>query len=486
MDTCNQTESSLFAKVVQGGFWVFVLRVADRIFDSVRLIVLARLLAPGDFGLLGISLLALSMFETFSQTGFAAALIQKKENTERYLDTAWTIELIRGFILCGLLFAGAPLAAVFFKTPPATPIVRVLAFIPLLSGFKNIGIVYFKKELEFHKEFIYSFVQTFSDLLVALGAVLILRNVWALVLGLLARNIAGLVFSYILHPHRPKIERNWAKAKELFGFGKWVVGSQILVFLTLRGDALFIGKLLGVTALGYYQMACRFAEMPTTEITNVISQITFPAYSKIQDNIPRLREAYLRVLQIVAFLSFPAAGLIFVFGADFIDIFLGEKWLAMVEAMRILVFAALLRSIAGTTGSIFSSVGKPKINFIWQGVRLGIMLALLYPCTITWGIAGAATAVLSGIFISNIGFSVSALKITQCRIGAYGKLLLHPLINTLVVVLVIFVLRFTLDTSGVPGFFTALAIALLLYLTLSYVSSRYLNYKILDVFWGRR
>ena len=123
-----------------------------------------------------------------------------------------------------------------------------------------------------------------------------------------------------------------------------------------------MGKLLGVTALGFYQLAYRISNMPATEITHVISRVTFPAYSKLQDDIPKLREAYLKVLQITAFLSFPIAGLIFVLAPDFTKIFLGEKWMPMVPAMQVLVFAGLSRAIAATAGYIFYAVGKPKID----------------------------------------------------------------------------------------------------------------------------
>jgi len=244
IDQSPAWKESLSQQVARGGFWVFALRITDRGLGFIRLIILARLLTPDDFGLLGISLLALSILGTFSGTGFGAALIQKKERTDEYLDTAWTVQIIRGIVLFAILFTVSPLVAIFFNTPEAASIIKVLAFTQLLGGFNNIGIVYFRKELEFHKQFIYSFVSSVVAMLVAISLAFILRNVWALVFGLLAGNVTALILSYIICSYRPKIEFNLAKIKELFGFGKWILGSSILIFLGTHGDDVFVGKLL--------------------------------------------------------------------------------------------------------------------------------------------------------------------------------------------------------------------------------------------------
>jgi O-antigen/teichoic acid export membrane protein len=115
------------------------------------------LLAPHDFGLFGIAMLAIATLEAFTQTGFEAALVQKKENVKSYLDTAWTISAIRGAVLFFILFFFAPLMANFFYSPQATTIIRVIALSAFLSGFRNIGMVFFQKELEFDKQFLFEF-----------------------------------------------------------------------------------------------------------------------------------------------------------------------------------------------------------------------------------------------------------------------------------------------------------------------------------------
>jgi len=289
---------------------------------------------------------------------------------------------------------------------------------------------------------------------------------------LLAGNIARLVASYLIHPCRPHLSWDLGKAKELFSYGKWILGSSILVFLITQGDDILVGKLFGVAALGFYRMAYRISNLPATEITHVISQVTFPAYSKLQDDIHKLREAYLKVLQFTAFLSFPIAGLIFVLAPDFTRIFLGEKWMPMIPAMQALALAGLVRSIAATTGPIFQAVGKPEIITKWQPVRLFVLLVLIYPFTIQWGILGTSLAVFLSNLVSSIGFSVKVVRITKCEVGDFLKRIVLPLINILIVILFIVVLKNSINTVRTLEFLLFAGVSILIYLGITYISDR--------------
>src|SRR4030042_3231124 len=122
---------------------------------------------------------------------------------------------------------------------------------------------------------------------------------------------------YVISSYRPRLQLNRTQARELFRFGKWIAGTSILIFLIINGDDIFVGKLLGVVMLGFYQMAYKISNTPTTEITLVISQISFPAYSKLQDNLPKLKDAFLMILKLTAFISFPLAAFIFIIAPEF-------------------------------------------------------------------------------------------------------------------------------------------------------------------------
>ena len=439
-------------RAIKGGFWIFSLRTVGQLFNFIRLIVLARLLSPNDFGLMGIALLSMMTLETFSETGFKTALIQNKKNIKNYLNSAWTVLILRGVILFAILYLIAPHAAVFFNAPAAKPIIQIIALSILLHAFTNIGVVYFQKELEFKKQFKYEFSGIFADFIVAISAALIFRNVWALVLGFVAGNAASLIMSYKLHDYRPKLDFNLSKAKELWGFGKWILGSSILIFLFMQGDDIFVGKVLGVAALGFYQMAYKISNLPVTEITHVISKITFPAYSKLQQNARKLKVAYLKVLQITAFLSFPVAGAIFFLAEDFTLIFLTQKWMPIVPVIKVLILAGLCSSIGATAGPLFQSIGKPKISTKWQFIRLFVLIALIYPLSSKFGITGIAIAVLASILVSTVAFSFMAIKVTKCTVRKFVKRIFFPFLGAFIMVSLLWMLKGLVAAATVPNF----------------------------------
>jgi len=472
----------LSQRVVKSGLWAFALRAVNRAFRFIRLIILARVLAPEDFGLMGIALLTMATLDTFSQTGFQAALIQKKDDIKSYLDAAWTVLILRGSILFAILYIIAPFAAHFFNAKEAEVIIRVIGLSFLIQAFTNIGVIYFEKELEFNKLFIYSFVGTLSDFVVAVSAALILKNVWALVFGSLAGSTAMCITSYFIHPYRPKFDFHLGKAKELFGFGKWILGSSILIFLITQGDDIFVGKLLGTTALGLYQLAYRISNMPTTEITHVISQVTFPAYSKLQDNIEKLREAYLRVLQVTAFLSFPLAGLIFVLAPDFTRIFLGEKWMPMVPAMQVLAIYGAIRSIGSLTGSLWQAYGKPQISTYFNMFKLILIAIFIYPFTVWWGILGTALAVVAASLVVHIfGYTVVA-KTICCKVRDLLRWVIFPLNSTAFTIFILHIIRKSLKLGfSIDIFLLIIAIGVLIYSFLIYIYGQIFGYNTLAV-----
>ena len=430
-------------KVIKSGTWVFITNILQQAFFLIRLIILARLLAPSDFGLFGIALVTLAALDTFSRVGLREALIQKKENTKPFLDTAWTVGVIRGFLIFAVIFVAAPYVASFFGVKQAEPVLRVIGLAAILSSLGNVTVLYFEKDLKFHKNAVYLLSGAFADMVVSIVIGILTRSVWALVCGRVAKELVRCGVSYGLDSYRPRFKLDIEKAKSLFGFGRWIMASSVLIFILNQGDDIFVGRLLGVAALGFYQMAYRLSNMPTTQITHVISLVTFPAYSKVQDNIPRLREAYLMTLRVTAFLAFPIAGLVLIMAGDVTRIFLGEKWMPMVPAMQILCIFGVTRAINGTAGAIFHGVGKPGIQTKVSAVQLVIMLAIIYPLSVNWGIVGTALAVvIPNILVCGIIFR-KVRKIIDSRYRDIVWRIAVPLIAVLITGVTAFFIRKT-------------------------------------------
>ncbi|MFB3925667.1 MAG: lipopolysaccharide biosynthesis protein [Syntrophales bacterium] len=472
-----QESEPLSAKVVRSGIWAFALRSISRLLGFLRTVILARLLTPGDFGILGIAMLTIHALETFSETGFESAIVQKKEITKSYLDTAWTVTAFRGILLFTILFFSAPTLAGFFNSPESVPVIRVVAVSTILTGLRNTGIVFFQKNLEFHRLFIYELPASLIDLTISVWLAFVLENVWALVWGGLAGNIVRFLLSFALHPYRPCVSFDKKRFRELFGFGKWVVGSGILIFLITQGDNIFAGKLLGAAALGLYQMAFLISHLASSEISYVVAQVAYPAYSRLQDDISSLRDAYLKVLQITVFISAPIACMIFVLAPEFTDLFLGHKWMEMVPAMRILVMAAFVSSIIDTSGHIFYAVGKPGVDTQLQIVRFLVLGVSIYPLSVNWGLPGISLSVFLSILVSALVFSIRAVNTVKCGSIAFLKKIFLPLVNGMISALIVFGFKNTFSKTGLPEFFLLLVTSAALFLFMSFLSDRFLDYR---------
>ncbi len=384
---------NLARRTVQGGFWVLLARSVKWGVQFARTVVLARLLAPDDFGMFGVAFLSLNLLETVSTTGMRTALIQKKESIRPDLDTVWTIELVRATGIALALFFCGPAIASFFNTPAAGPLVKVTGLAFLFQSLSNIAVVFYEKEIEYDKYFLLETARAASEFITALVAFFIFKNVWALMLGRIAGEMVYCVASYLIHPYRPKFSCDWEKAKHLFAYGKWILLSSILIFTAIQADGFFVGKFLGVMTLGLYQMACKFTNLISTEMAFPVLKVTYPAYSKIQENKTRLKDAYLKVLQVIAFCAFLMALILWILAGNLVSTLLGPTWAPAALILRILVFSACLRAFQRTLAQMAKALGRPDIQTKANIMQVAILAVFIYPGAAYLGAAGVALVV---------------------------------------------------------------------------------------------
>jgi O-antigen/teichoic acid export membrane protein len=460
----------LAGRVVRGGAWVFGLRAIQKVLDVIRLAVVARILAPADLGLMGIAVLTHAVLQTFSETGLLAALVHKRTDIRPYLNVVWTVLIARGAILCALMAATAPLVAAFFDMPTATGLIRTLALAFLIQAFGNPGVIAFQKELQFDRQFVLRISAGGTVFAATVVAVVVLRSVWALVIGQLAGHAVTLLLSYVLHPFRPRLSLEMGRVKELWKYGRWVFVSTGLQFALKRGDALFVGKLLGAAGLGLYQMAHRMAGLPVTEYSEQIARVLFPAYAKLQHNVPRLREAYLKTLQFSALICCPTAGGVFIMAHELTHVLLGDQWAAAAPVIQVLSLLGLFTSLANS-GPLFLAIGTPQRNTKLQVLRLVLIVALIYPLTSRYGMAGTAAALCVGAAASEALSLVAALNAIEAPVTRALGLIALPVGNTGVMMGCVHLLKtHWLDGFCVPGFVTAVVAGIGIYLAGALVS----------------
>jgi O-antigen/teichoic acid export membrane protein len=423
----------LSQRAIFAGAWMVPWRLAGRGLSIVRIIILARLLTPEAFGIVSIALIVKELLNNLTQFGFGEALIQRKGDIKDYLDTLWIMQVVRGLVLGGILFGIAQFAANYFNAPEAKAIIQVMAITLVVSGFFSSGIIYFYKELQIQKRFIWDLSGDLTEIAVTVSMAFVLRNAWAVVIGAVTSSIVFMIVSFIMTAYRPKLRFEIGKAKELFSFGWWALLYSIITYIFINFDTIFVGKILGVVVLGIYTIADKVGNLISVEIGLISNAIVFPVYSKLQDNNAMLRLAFFTSIEGIALITFPIAVAVFVLAPDFTPIVFGQQWIKAVPPMQILCIAAAIFSLISTGGSLFYAVNKPRKRFIIMLVASFIMVALLYPLSKEFGMVGAASAVLAG----NIGGLLFQTWASAEILKSGIKDLLRPFISPVIVSLVL-------------------------------------------------
>jgi PST family polysaccharide transporter/lipopolysaccharide exporter len=430
----------LATQTIRSGFWETAINVSTRLLELLVLIVLANLLAPQDFGLIGIALLIIGALNRFSRLGLNQALIHHEdERIDPYLNTVWILNLCRGILLATLTFVSAPFVADFFREPLVTDLLRFLALSPLLKAVSNPGVVYFEKALQFHRKFIYRVTGSLANSTVALGFGIVYQNVWALAFGFIAADLVRFPLSYWIHEFRPKFAFDVDRASELIGYGKWITASSMVYFLLDEGDDFVVGWLITSAALGFYRMAYRIGNAPATEITNVIGDVIFSAFSKLQHDTQALQDAFLRTIQVTTLVSFPTSVGVVVVAPVFVRGFMGQEWMPMVTAMQILAIYGFLLSFTETFHKLWKAVGHPEYVTKIGVLRLIIMAVLIFPAISRYGIEGVALTILGAYLAVTLPINLYLLdRTTSMELRPIAGEVSYPLVASLLMGTIVF------------------------------------------------
>ena len=382
--------------VRSGATWTFIGQYTSTGLSLVAGIVLARHLEITDFGIVATARIAWEMIRMLGAAGINAKLIQQPTEVERYATASFWLNLCVATTVMLLAFATAPFAAHFFKSPQAAPIIQILGISFLLSSLGNIHSALLTKELEFRK---LNLVEIASSLATSSASVLMALNgwgVWSLVLPELLASPLRVLGFWLAKPWRPRLQLELALWKDIFHYGKFFVGMTVLRYLNINGDYVIIGRTLGTAALGVYSFAYNLANWPMQNIVWTLTRVTFPAFSKLQNDFPTMREFFLTIVNVISLVVFPCfLGLICV--ADLLIPFIyGEKWHVAVLPLQIIVGFMLIRSIVSPSGQILKALGKPNKEFYFNAAQLLPVLGSIYLGS-HFGIVGVAIAMATSV-----------------------------------------------------------------------------------------
>lgn len=361
-------------------------------------VVLARLLSPSDYGLLGMIMVFTGFASVFVDMGLGSALIQRKHLESTHINTVFFMNVAAGSLLSLLMFLAAPLIADFYHNPKLKVISQVVSVNFFLGSLTTVQRSLIAKSLDFKRLSKVDISTNIFSGVVGIFLAYLGFGVWSLVGQNIIARVLGISIIWYLSPWKPRPQFSRAAFKQLFGYSGNLLGFEMLNYWVRNLDNLLIGRYVGTSALGIYTRAYALMLLPISQITSFISKVMFPALSAIQDDLPKVKSLYLRTINIIAFVSFPMMIGLFAVADYFILAVYGEKWRMVIPILQLLCFVGLTQSVTTTIGWIFNSQGKTNIQFKW-GIFSSIFRCASFVLGLRWGVEGIATVYLLGTLI---------------------------------------------------------------------------------------
>ncbi len=410
-------------------------KLLDKGIGLVSTLLLARLLVPGDFGLVAMATSLIALLEVFGAFGFDIALIHRQSPTRSHFDTAWTFNVIVGLCVAALLLALALPVSHYYRQVNLPPVICALAVASAVQGFENVGVVAFRKEMQFHREFRYLLTKRIAAFLVTVSLALWLRSYWALVAGAITGRIAGVALSYWLHPYRPRF--SLAARADLLHFSRWVLIGNILAFLKERSPDFVIGRIAGPSALGVFNVSAEIANLPGTELVAPINRAIFPAYARLAGDREALRTEYLSVMSVVCLIAVPAIAGIAATAKLLVAVLLGPKWLEAQHILPVLAFFGITQVMQSNAYAAYLALGRPDLSARITSIHVAILLGALIVFTRWYGLMGAAIAyLLTAVLVLPITFAF-VFRLIDLRARAFFGVVWRPLLAALGMYLIV-------------------------------------------------
>ena len=320
------SQESLKNKTVKGVVWSSVERFSVQGVQFLVMLVIARLLDPKDFGLVGMLAIFLAVAQSLIDSGFSQALIRKQDRTEVDNSTVFYFNIVVSAVLYLILYAIAPWVSDFYNEPQLCSLMRVLCLIVIINSFAVVQRAIYTASINFKTQAKASFIAALASGLVGVWMAYNGYGVWTLVWQQLLNAGINTLLLWIYSNWYPRWAYSWKSFKELFAFGSKLLASGLLDTLYTNIYLLVIGKIFNAASLGFYTQADRFTKLPSSNITGILQRVTYPVLCSIQDDDERLREDYRKLLRLSAFIIFPMMCLLAGVAYPLVELLIGEKW----------------------------------------------------------------------------------------------------------------------------------------------------------------
>ena len=385
-----------------------------RFIGLISVFILARLLDPADFGIMGLAVAALALVELLGAVGLWQALLRIKEWDREHLDTAWTIQLIVYGTMGLIALLTAPVVARFFGQPALTAVLAVLAARYVLLGLANIGVVEFDRKLAFGRDLRMRVGARLASFVIAVSAAWLLRNYWALVIGLLAQNGCYMVATYIAHPFRPRLSLK--RRAELLGTSLWIFVHSVTQTVQIQIERLVMGRFSGPHVIGLYSVSKDLSEIFTQEIATALNRVTYVTVARGEP----LSEAPLRTAQILGAYAMIAAPMGFGLAATAepsIHVLLGAKWEEAAPLLRIVAVYSAFYTVYKVIASALQAAGFARRAAFMSGA--GALCLAVSVAGAAW-LSPTALTVAMAAFAANLAVLTSGIAVIARHSGQSG------------------------------------------------------------------
>lgn len=390
--------------MLRGFAWVIATRILVGAFTFVSSIILARLLAPEDFGLVALATGVSAVITAFTTMPIAEALIRTTDPEDEHFHTAFTLGLARSTLLAITLALTAWPSARIYDDPRMIPILLLLSLNALISGFYSPRWPMIQKQLSFGPTFVMEISCKVTGMLISVLLAYVYRSFWAIVLPITLTQILSVLITHLYMPYRFRFSLRYAR--EIWSFSVWMTCSAILNTITMRVDTLLIGGLLGQRAAGFYSYGDDKASLPTREISASLVPLLFPGLAAVKDEAERLKSAYKRIQTLVFAVCAPVGVGLALVAHQFVHLLLGDKWAPIIPIIQIMAVTLALENLSNVVRPLAMAQGQTRALFrrdmLVFACRLpGIVLGLLL-----FGIPGVlaarvlATIVTISLFLS--------------------------------------------------------------------------------------
>lgn len=400
-------------RVIRGVPWATLSFGAGKVISVATTFVLARLLAPADFGVVALALLAVGVLTVVGNLGLSGVLVLRVDLDERGKGTVLSLMLAMSVVLAVAVVLFAPLAASIFEEPRLRSVLVVLALFVLPSGVTWFYEAIIQRELEFRSRFVAQAVQSCTFAVVSVGSAVAGLGVWSLVAGQVASVTVYAAVLLAVTPERVRPAFDRGQARAIVAAGRGFLAQGGLAFLKQNTDYIVVGRLLGAAPLGFYSVAYRLGELPFSGIADPVARVTFPAFARMRARDEEVTPAFLSVLQAVALVACPL-GVILSGAADpFTRAVLGERWLPLVAPLTVLGLWGALRPVHGTIGWLFNALGQASLLAEVSAATL----TLLVPGLVVAATFGGTTAVALALLAEMVAATFALVVLASTRLG---------------------------------------------------------------------